>query len=117
MAVSPSNAQILWAATNDHRVLVSTDGGVTFTKKLDAPGWVRTTRELAVAPWDENVAFVAVQRFGVDQVRMTKNLGDVWTAIDGDLPDVPANAVEAAIVGAKQMIFVGTDVCIKSFSR
>jgi MYXO-CTERM domain-containing protein len=109
MAVSPTNAQIVWVATNDHRVLVSTDGGANFTKKLDAPGWVRTTRELAVPPWDEKVAFVAVQRFGVDQVRMTKNLGDAWTGIDGDLPDVPANAIDAAVVAGQQMIFVGTD--------
>ncbi len=109
LAVAPTNAQIVWAATNDDRVLVSTNGGVNFTRKLDAPGWKRVTREIAIAPWDDKVAFVAVPRFGVDQVRMTKNLGDAWTGIDGDLPDVPANTVDAAVVGGQQMIFVGTD--------
>src|SRR6266542_1995059 len=109
LAIAPTNSQIVWAATTDDRVLVSTNGGVNFTRKLDAPGWKRVTRELAVAPWDEKVAFVAVPRFGVDQVRMTKNLGDAWTGIDGDLPDVPANTVDAAIVAGQKMIFAGTD--------
>jgi MYXO-CTERM domain-containing protein len=40
---------------------------------------------------------------------MTKDLGATWTAIDGNLPDVPANAVEAAVVGGVQMVLVGTD--------
>jgi MYXO-CTERM domain-containing protein len=101
---------VLWAATTDNRIMLSQDGGANFTKKLDVPGgWQRVTRELASAPWDEKVAYVAVQRFGTDQVRMTKDLGTSWTAIDGALPDIPANAVEAAVVQSQHMVFVGTD--------
>jgi len=109
MAISQSGT-ILWAATTDNRVMLSQDGGATFTRKLDVPGgWQRVTRELSVAPWDENVAYVAVQRFGTDQVRMTKDLGTTWAAIDGNLPDIPVNAVDAAVVQGQQMVFVGTD--------
>jgi MYXO-CTERM domain-containing protein len=50
-----------------------------------------------------------VQRFGTDQVRMTKDLGTTWAAIDGNLPDVPVNAVDAAVVQGQHMVFVGTD--------
>jgi MYXO-CTERM domain-containing protein len=102
--------QILWAATTDNRIMMSQDGGQNFTKMLDVPGgWQRVTRELAVAPWDDKVAYVAVQRFGTDQVRMTMDLGATWTAMDGNLPDIPANAVDAAVVQGQRMVFVGTD--------
>src|SRR5205085_4120339 len=52
---------------------------------------------------------VAVQRFGTDQVRTTTDLGATWTAMDGNLPDIPANTVEAAIVEGQKMVLVGTD--------
>ncbi|HMI87084.1 MAG TPA: hypothetical protein VK550_23475, partial [Polyangiaceae bacterium] len=109
LAISPSNPQILWAATNDHKVLVSSDGGVTFTQKTDAQGWRRITRELSVPPWDDQAVFVAVPRFGTDQVKMTKDLGSTWTAIDGDLPDVPVNTVDSAWVQSRKAIFIGSD--------
>jgi MYXO-CTERM domain-containing protein len=50
-----------------------------------------------------------VQRFNTDQVRMTKDLGATFAGIDGDLPNVPANTVDAAVVAGQNMIFVGTD--------
>jgi hypothetical protein len=109
LAISPTNPQILWAATNDHKVLVSSDGGVTFTQKTDAQGWRRVTRELSVPPWDDQTAFVAVPRFGMDQVKMTKDLGATWKAIDGDLPDIPVNTVDTAWVQSRKAIFIGTD--------
>jgi hypothetical protein len=109
LSVAPTNAQHIWAATNDHRVLVSIDGGVTFTQKTDAQGWRRITRELSVPPWDDRAVIVAVPRFGTDQVKMTKDLGDTWTAIDGDLPDVPVNTVDTAWVQSRKAIFIGTD--------
>jgi hypothetical protein len=109
LAIAPSNPQILWAATNDHKVAVSTDGGVTFTQKTEAPGWRRVTRELSIPPWDDQSVLVAVPRFGMDQVKMTKDLGATWTAIDGDLPDIPVNTVDSAWVQSRKAIFVGTD--------
>ena len=109
LAIPHGSAQIVWAATTEDQILLSQDGGVTFTKKLDAPGWRRTTREISVPPWSEQAAYVAISRYGVDQVRMTKDLGDTWTTIDGDLPDVPVNCIEAAAVGGQKMVFVGTD--------
>ena len=109
LAIPPASSQIVWAATTEDQILVSQDGGVTFAKKLDAPGWRRTTREISVPPWSDTAAYVAISRFGVDQVRMTKDLGETWTSIDGDLPDVPVNCVEAASVQGQKMVFIGTD--------
>jgi MYXO-CTERM domain-containing protein len=109
LAIPPNHSQTVWAATTEDQILVSEDGGVTFTKKLDAPGWRRTTREISVPPWSDRALYVGVSRYATDQVRMTNDLGDTWTTIDGDLPDVPVNAIEAAVVRGQKMVFVGTD--------
>jgi photosystem II stability/assembly factor-like uncharacterized protein len=109
LAIAPNNSQVVWAATTEDQILLSQDGGVTFTKKLDAPGWRRTTREISVPSWNERAAYVGISRYGVDQVRMTSDLGDTWTTIDGDLPDLPVNCIDAAAVRGQKMVFVGTD--------
>jgi MYXO-CTERM domain-containing protein len=109
LAIPANNSQIVWAATTEDQILLSQDGGGTFAKKLDAPGWRRTTREISVPPWSERSAYVSISRYGVDQVKMTNDLGDTWTTIDGDLPDLPVNCIETATVQGRKMVFVGTD--------
>ncbi len=110
LVVAPSNGQTLYAATNDGRVLVSTDGGVDWNLTLEGiPGWPRVTRELAVDPRHDGTALLAVSQFGVDQVRITTDYGQTWTGIDGDLPDVPANTAAIHNDGRQRLLFVGTD--------
>ena len=108
--IAPSDSQTVYAATNDGRVLVSTNGGVDWTLSLtDIPGWPRVTRELAVDPLDDSVAYLAVAQFDEDQVRMTTDRGQTWTAIDGNLPDVPVNTVAVFNDSIKSAVFAGTD--------
>jgi photosystem II stability/assembly factor-like uncharacterized protein len=110
MAIAPSNPDRIYVASRERGIYASEDGGENFTRVLDyAPGWVRTTRELAVAPWDDQMLFVGVRRFGANQVGMTPDAGETWEALDGDLPDVPVNSVAAAEVGANRFVFAATD--------
>ncbi len=110
LAVAKSDSQTIYAVTNDGRVQISTNGGFNWTVSLTGvPGWPRLTRELAVDPLDDHVAFLAVAQFGVDQVRMTSDRGQTWTAIDGDLPNIPANAVAVQNDGIGRSVFIGTD--------
>lgn len=110
LVIAPSNPQTVYAATNDGRVLVSVDGGAVWNLKLSGiPGWPRVTRELAVDPADDNVAYLAVSQFGVDQVRRTTNRGDTWEAIDGNLPNVPVNTVAVYRDAGSRAVFIGTD--------
>lgn len=106
LAIAPSNPQVVWAATNDGNVSKSVDGGATWTKMLQGiPGWPRVTRELWIDPQDAQTVYLAVARFGLDQVRRTKNGGTTWQTLDGDLPDIPVNCV--ATYGSA--IIAGTD--------
>ncbi|UCF33574.1 MAG: family 16 glycosylhydrolase [Phycisphaerales bacterium] len=110
IAIAPSNPQTVYAATNDHRILVSMDGGQTWEVKLtDATGWPRTTREIAIDPLDDSIVYLGGARFGVDQIRKTTDWGDTWVTLDGDLPDVPVNAVAVDRTDAGRTILLGTD--------
>ena len=92
----------------DHRV-----GPVLLPRKPQRvggiPGWPRVTREIAVDPADDSVAYLAVSQFGVDQVLRTSDRGDNWEPITGNLPDVPANTVAVYRDGESRAIFLGTD--------
>ena len=109
MAIAPTNPNILWVSSNDHRVSVSNDGGMTFAHKTDAQGWRRVTRQLAIPPWNDQAAYVAVQRFGTEQIKVTTDLGATWTSADGDLGDFPVNTIDAAWVQSRKALFIGTD--------
>ena len=102
---------MIYAATNDGKILVSTNAGAGwFNMASGIPGWPRITQELAVDPASESTVYLAVQHFGVDQVRRSENYGGVWTSVDDNLPDVPANCVAAyRTATGLPMVLVGTD--------
>jgi photosystem II stability/assembly factor-like uncharacterized protein len=109
LALSPADPNVLWAATNDGRVLVSGDGGASFTLRLSGnPGWPRVTRELALHPSEPATVWLAVARFGTAQVRRTTDSGLSWSDVDQALPDLPVNTL-AALAGPPAQLFAGTD--------
>lgn len=109
LAMSPVDPNVVWAATNDGNIQVSSNGGSSFTLVASGlPGWPRTTREIFCSPADASTAWLAVAAFGVDQVRRTDDLGQSWTVLDGDLPDLPVNTV-VALPGPPDRLFAGTD--------
>jgi len=110
VAMSEADPLTVYAATNEGRVLVSTDGGFTFVQRLaDAPGWPRVTRELSTDPHRPGTAYLAGARFGTPQVRRTLDFGVTWQTLDGDLPDRPVNVVVADTRCTPPTLFAGTD--------
>jgi photosystem II stability/assembly factor-like uncharacterized protein len=109
LALAPSDANVLYAATNDGKILASTNGGSSFQSVLTGvPGWPRTTREIFVDPTNAARAYLAVAYFGVAQIRRTIDGGQHWTDLDQSLPDVPVNVV-AVLPSTPEQIFAGTD--------
>jgi photosystem II stability/assembly factor-like uncharacterized protein len=109
LALAPSDPNVLYAATNDGNVLVSTNGGSSFQTVLtNVPGWPRTTREIFVDPAKAARAYLAVASFGVAQIRRTLDGGQNWSDLDSTLPDVPVDVV-AVLPFTPEQIFAGTD--------
>ncbi|NUQ53042.1 MAG: hypothetical protein HUU19_10150 [Phycisphaerales bacterium] len=110
LAIAPSDSHYVYAATNDGRVLASSDSGATFTViRQNNPGWPRVTRELFVDPGDPRTLYLAVAAYGASQVVRTRDGGATWEALDAGLPDVPVNVVAVDTRSALPRIFAGTD--------
>jgi hypothetical protein len=108
--IARSNPQTVYIATSDGRIQVSVDGGATFTPKLTGlPRVYLLSREIDIAAADDRVAVIGVSAFGTDQVRITRDRGDTWKTIDGNLPDIPVNTVEITQIQNVEMILIGTD--------
>jgi photosystem II stability/assembly factor-like uncharacterized protein len=109
LALAPSDPNVIYAATNDGKVLVSMNGGSSFQTVLtNVPGWPRTTREIFIDPANAMRAYLAVASFGVAQIRRTLDGGQHWSDLDQSLPDVPVNVV-AVLPFSPERIFAGTD--------
>jgi len=110
LALAPTDPLAVYAATNDGRVLSSSDGGAQWTLRLTGnPGWPRTTRELSVHPQDARRVYLAGAAFGVAQVRRSTDAGASWTGLDGDLPDVPVNTVAVHARPSGTVLYAGSD--------
>ncbi|MEE9382949.1 MAG: hypothetical protein V3V08_05995 [Nannocystaceae bacterium] len=111
IAWAPSDSSIVYASTTDGKLLVGDDGGTQWTARLtDLGDWSRITRDITIAQWDVDTAYMGVPRFGVDQVLKTADRGESWTALDGDLPDIPVNAVDVHRSETGDIfLFIGTD--------
>ena len=108
--IARSNPQTVYIATSDGRIQVSLDGGATFTPKLTGlPRVYLLSREIDIAAADDRVAVIGVSAFGTDQVRITRDRGDTWKTIDGNLPDIPVNTTEITQIDGVEMILIGTD--------
>ncbi|MEM6337839.1 MAG: hypothetical protein AAF752_14810, partial [Bacteroidota bacterium] len=92
IAVAPSNSDVLWAGTDDGTVWTSRDGGGTWTR-VDAGLPVRWVTRIAVDPTDDEVAYVTFSglkfRDPQPHVFRTRNGGERWSDISGNLPDAP----------------------------
>jgi len=111
LVIAPSNANVVYAGTNDGRVLVSSNAGADFDLALEGiAGWPRVTRQIAVDPERPSQAYVADMGFGGPKLLATRDRGASWREIGGGLPDVPVNTVAVHRVGPRRWIFAGSDV-------
>ncbi|MCP4203874.1 MAG: hypothetical protein GY769_18305 [bacterium] len=110
LAIAPSNADVLYAATSDGGAHVSEDGGVSWTRSLtDLGGWPRVMRQIGVDPEDDQRVYLADMRFGGRKVVRSLDRGANWESIAGDLPDVPVSAIGVHLAGGVRYLFAGTD--------
>jgi len=108
IAVAPSNPQVIYVGASDGNVVVTTNGGSTFTTVISGlPN--RFVKAIAVDPTSASTAYVAFSGFGSGHIFTTTNTEASWTNISANLPDVPVNAI-LLDPGAPSNIYIGTDL-------
>jgi photosystem II stability/assembly factor-like uncharacterized protein len=79
-------------ANANPQVLISTDGGFTWRDvTANIPGPARHIARALVHPLDAGAMFIVRSGFGSGKVYASYNLGQSWTNLSGNLPDVPAS--------------------------
>ncbi len=111
--------EIVWAGTNDGNVQVTTNAGAlagaTFINVTRGPLPNRFITDIALDANDTKRAYVAYSGFNLStpatpgHVFATKDLGETWQDISGDLPDVPVTSI-ALDPMQEGTIFIGTDI-------
>ncbi|MFN0275571.1 MAG: T9SS type A sorting domain-containing protein [Chitinophagales bacterium] len=108
---SDYDAEVLFAGTTDANVHRTTDGGDSWENiTADLPEQFVT--DIAVSHTNENTVFVSHSGYRendfVPHIHKSTDLGDSWTDISGDLPDLAVNAI-VVYPTDEDKIFVATD--------
>ncbi len=110
--ISPADTSVYYAGTDDGKVWRSTNRGGAWTD-ISAGLPVRWVTRVTADPVNAQVVYVTHSGFGGDEhaphIHRSANQGASWSAIDGDLPDVPINDVVVDPADT-QRLFLATDV-------
>ena len=112
IAVAPTDAEVLFAGTDDGNVWTTTDGGQTWRNVTgDLP--TRWVTRLAIDPLDAQTAYVTFSglKWNSPQphVFRTTDGGATWHDVSADLPDAPVNAF-AIDPTNPDVLYLGSDV-------
>ncbi len=108
-----SASQTIYTGSGAGRVMVSTDGGATWTDRT-AGLPTRFIESITVDPTNPAVAYLTVGGYGSGHVFKTVNHGLLWTDISGTpgangLPNTPTSAL-AIDPANPALIYAGTDI-------
>jgi len=111
LAVSSINEDYVMAGSADGYVHISLNGGSSWSLiSSDLP--VRWITRVAFDPIEEETIYVTISGFRWDEplphVFKSTDLGENWTEINGNLPEIPVNAIVINPLN-NQNIIVGTD--------
>ncbi len=108
MNVSPMHPEIIFTASQQRRVMMTSNGGVSWndvSAGLPARGYTGIT----IDNTNLNVAYLVVGGYGTDHVFKTLNSGANWTDITGNLPNTPAHALLVDPLNPN-ILYLGTDI-------
>ena len=115
LSESPLTKGMLWAGSDDGRVNVTHDGGGHWTDVTPRtlPQW-STISMIEPSPHDAQVAYLAVDRHKLDDIRpyawKTADGGASWTAIAAGLPDGAVVHVVREDPVRHGLLYAGTEV-------
>jgi photosystem II stability/assembly factor-like uncharacterized protein len=113
VAESPKKFGVVYVGTDEGKVWLTRDGGVTWkdvSKGLAKDRWV--TRAVA-STFDEGTVYVTQNGYREDEwtpyVFRSTDFGESWTSLAGGLPPEPVNVIRED-PKAKNLLYVGTDL-------
>lgn len=117
IAESPLKAGLLWVGTDDGRIHVSRDDGMTWTDvstKVPGVPQDRHVTRIECSHFAEGTAYLTLDRHRNDDVKpylfRTTDYGETWTSLVGDLPgEAPLHVVRESSRN-KDLLFVGTEL-------
>jgi len=113
LAISPGDADVLYAGTTDGRVWFSTNGGTKWTRSTAKVLPPRIINHIVVDPSDPNVAVAVVGGFNTQtpyakgHVFRTVDGGKTWKDISYNLPDAPIGAAVIDVRDKYAGIYIG----------
>jgi len=113
LEISPANSNVYYAGTTDGRVWRNLNAGAMNSwTEITAGLPIRWVTRVTADPFDANVVYVTLSGYSQDEyaahVYRSPNQGGTWTAIDGNLPDVPANDILVDPLNASRL-YLATD--------
>jgi photosystem II stability/assembly factor-like uncharacterized protein len=110
--ISPVDAGVYYAGTDDGRVWRSTNAGSTW-EEISTGLPQRWVTRVAADRFDAQVVYATLSGFGLDEslphVYRSANQGTTWSSIAANLPDVPVNDLVVDSIDPSTL-FVATDV-------
>jgi photosystem II stability/assembly factor-like uncharacterized protein len=110
--ISAVNGSHYYAGTADGRVWRTTNAGGVWTE-ITGTLPVRWVTRVTTDPFSTSVVYVTLSGFSLDEfvphVYRSADMGATWTAIDGNLPDVPANDILVDPIDSNRL-YLATDV-------
>lgn len=115
IGVARSNSNVLYAGTDNGTLMVTTNGGFTWTNTASHGLPARFVTDIAVSPNNPAVAYATVSGYGTGHLFRTTNFGGTWTNVSGfSLPNAPANAIAVDWRTFTPKLYVGNDVGVFS---
>ncbi len=110
ITVSEADSNIVWAASTNSHINVSSDAGHTF-RLVTTPGGAPTAylTGLATSPFDSATALAMFGVYGYGKIFRTHDLGANWEDITHNLPEVPVHCALIMPYDSTE-IWVGTDI-------
>lgn len=109
IGISPANPDNVWAGTISGELAVSEDQGETW-KKVNQNGLPSLAISDIVGSRSEpNTMWVAYSSYGTPNLYKTTDLGETWTSMWDNMPDVPANCL-VFHPSDENIIYLGTDI-------
>jgi photosystem II stability/assembly factor-like uncharacterized protein len=112
--ISALNTEIIMTGSGDGKVYITTNDGAQWTDISEGlpDRWITNVK---TDPFDEYTVYATLSGFRWDEhyshVFKSSDLGQTWTAIDGNLPEIPVNVL-VLDPDKEGRIYIGTDAGI-----